>query len=92
MKDMYSFDTDEDAAMVTYREVREAYDWFFKQIDLPFVTVLLLEFRVDGRWMQREVILEDRYVMNTTMFPKVISLPNGTDVSRRGYFISVHLL
>jgi prolyl-tRNA synthetase len=39
MKDMYSFDLDENAAMETYKEVRDAYDWFFKRIGLPFVTV-----------------------------------------------------
>lgn len=39
MKDMYSFDVDENAAMKTYEEVRAAYDWFFGRIGLPFVTV-----------------------------------------------------
>jgi prolyl-tRNA synthetase len=39
MKDMYSFDADEAAAMDTYVSVREAYDWFFNQIGLPFETV-----------------------------------------------------
>jgi len=40
MKDLYSFDTDEVAAMNTYSSVRDAYDWFFKSIGLPFITVL----------------------------------------------------
>lgn len=39
MKDLYSFDTDEAAAMDTYNTVRDAYDWFFNSIGLPFVTV-----------------------------------------------------
>jgi len=39
MKDMYSFDTDEKTAMQTYNLVRDAYDWFFNSIGLPFVTV-----------------------------------------------------
>jgi len=38
----YSFDVDEKAAMKTYNEVREAYDWFFNQIGFPFVTGGLL--------------------------------------------------
>ena len=40
MKDLYSFDIDEVAAMDTYINVRDAYDWFFKSIGLPFITVL----------------------------------------------------
>lgn len=40
MKDMYSFDMDENTALDTYDQVREAYDWFFSSIGLPFVTVL----------------------------------------------------
>lgn len=39
MKDMYSFDEDEPKALETYKQVREAYDWFFKQIGLPFISV-----------------------------------------------------
>jgi prolyl-tRNA synthetase len=39
MKDMYSFDMDETTAMQTYNLVRDAYDWFFNSIGLPFVTV-----------------------------------------------------
>lgn len=39
MKDMYSFDLDEDTALATYNDVRDAYDWFFSSIGLPFVTV-----------------------------------------------------
>jgi len=71
MKDMYSFDVDEAATMSTYGEVRDAYDWFFEQIGLPFVTVLLLVSLIDSRWMQREEILGDRYVTNTIMYRKV---------------------
>jgi prolyl-tRNA synthetase len=39
MKDMYSFDTDEVIALQTYEQVRDAYDWFFNAIGLPFTTV-----------------------------------------------------
>jgi prolyl-tRNA synthetase len=39
MKDMYSFDEDETAALETYSQVREAYNWFFEQIGLPVVSV-----------------------------------------------------
>ena len=39
MKDMYSFDLDEETAMDTYKQVQEAYDWFFQQVGLPFVMV-----------------------------------------------------
>ena len=74
MKDMYSFDVDEAAAMSTYGEVRDAYDWFFKQIGLPFVTVLLPVSLIDSRWMRREEILGDRYVTNTIMYRKVMFL------------------
>lgn len=42
MKDMYSFDLNEDSAMATYNNVRDAYDWFFSRIGLPFVTVFSL--------------------------------------------------
>lgn len=38
MKDMYSFDLDENTAMKTYELVRDTYDWFFNSIGLPFVT------------------------------------------------------
>lgn len=38
MKDMYSFDLDENTAMKTYELVRDSYDWFFNSIGLPFVT------------------------------------------------------
>jgi prolyl-tRNA synthetase len=40
MKDLYSFDVGEADAMKTYADVRKAYDWFFEQIGIPFVTVL----------------------------------------------------
>jgi prolyl-tRNA synthetase len=40
MKDMYSFDLDKHTALKTYNSVRDAYDWFFSSIGLPFVTVL----------------------------------------------------
>jgi prolyl-tRNA synthetase len=39
MKDMYSFDATEDEALETYNAVLEAYNWFFDQIGLPFVSV-----------------------------------------------------
>ena len=39
MKDMYSFDLDQNSAMEAYEEARKAYDWFFSQIGLPFITV-----------------------------------------------------
>ena len=39
MKDMYSFDLNEETALQTYYEVRYTYDWFFNQIGLPFVAV-----------------------------------------------------
>jgi prolyl-tRNA synthetase len=39
MKDMYSFDLDDETAMDTYKQVQEAYDWFFQQVGLPFVIV-----------------------------------------------------
>jgi prolyl-tRNA synthetase len=71
MKDMYSFDVDEKAAMKTYNEVREAYDWFFNQIGFTFVTVLITLGYIHRRWTQREEISGVQYVMNTTMFQKV---------------------
>jgi prolyl-tRNA synthetase len=40
MKDMYSFDLDTTTALETYDDVRSAYDWFFNEIGIPFVTVL----------------------------------------------------
>jgi prolyl-tRNA synthetase len=46
MKDMYSFDMDEKTAMETYNDVRKAYNWFFEEIGLPFVTVLPLQYLI----------------------------------------------
>ena len=46
MKDMYSFDLDEKTALETYSLVREAYEWFFNSIGLPFVTVSQLSNRL----------------------------------------------
>lgn len=43
MKDLYTFDLDKKTALETYDEVRQAYDWFFRQIGLPFVTVFFFE-------------------------------------------------
>ncbi|CAG8782846.1 20343_t:CDS:2, partial [Gigaspora rosea] len=37
MKDLYTFDTTEEAALETYEEVNEAYNKIFSRIGLPFV-------------------------------------------------------
>ena len=92
MKDMYSFDVDEKAAMKTYEEVRAAYDWFFARIGLPFVTVCSSWYQLIRRWMRRVGILEAQYVTSITIFLKVKSSFNAAYGSRRRYFISVQIL
>lgn len=71
MKDMYSFDLDESTALTTYDDVRDAYDWFFSSIGLPFVTVSTFSDPTEFRWMLGEGILEDHFVTSITMSPKV---------------------
>lgn len=41
MKDLYTFDTTEDAALETYREVQIAYKNLFDEIKLPYIVVCL---------------------------------------------------
>jgi prolyl-tRNA synthetase len=38
MKDLYTFDHDVDTALDTYARVRQAYDAFFNQLGVPFLT------------------------------------------------------
>lgn len=92
MKDMYSFDMDENTAMKTYEEVRAAYDWFFGQIGLPFVTVYFPWCQLIHRWKQRVGILGAQYVTSITIFRKVKSSLNTAYGRWRGYFISVQIL
>jgi len=73
MKDMYSFDLDEKTAMKTYELVRDAYDWFFNSIGLPFVTVSHSIVGFDFRPMPKEEILVVLFVMNIIISLKVIS-------------------
>jgi len=39
MKDLYTFDVTEDAALKTYREVQSAYKALFEEIGLPYIHV-----------------------------------------------------
>ncbi|KAG8626016.1 hypothetical protein KVT40_006417 [Elsinoe batatas] len=38
MKDLYTFDSNEEASRTTYKEVRSAYERIFKQLSVPFLT------------------------------------------------------
>lgn len=39
MKDLYTFDATEDAALITYQEVQSAYKALFEEIGLPYIHV-----------------------------------------------------
>ena len=67
MKDMYSFDIDEETALETYDEARKVYDWFFTQIGLPYVTVTQIQRLGLLRLMRREEILEGHCLTNITI-------------------------
>jgi prolyl-tRNA synthetase len=73
MKDMYSFDISYGAAMEAYNDVRSAYDWFFQQIGLPFVTVLVCDARLtqveaDGGTIGGTLCHEYHYVSQGSPF------------------------
>jgi len=78
MKDLYTFDVNEEDALATYDAVNEAYRRMFERIGLPFAVVgvqvlapCYLFLRLFPRPKPTPATLEERVRMNTILFRRV---------------------